>query len=246
MPVSPAAHQPSQVRIALVLPQLVGGYGDRGNAVVLVQRLRWRGIGCELVEVTGATPVPSDCDVYVVGGAEGGGQLTAARRLRADPGLSRAVARGATVLAVCAGFQLLGTGFAGPDGTMHPGAGLFDAVTRPMPRRAMGEVVVDPAPGLGIRAITGYENHAGATRLGPAAGPLGRVVTGVGNGVDDVEGAVQGRLVGTYLHGPVLARNPDLADLLLGWATGHRLAPLVLEEIEALRHERLRHRPVTT
>jgi lipid II isoglutaminyl synthase (glutamine-hydrolysing) len=246
VPVSPAADQPSQVRIALVLPQPPGGYGDQGNAVILAQRLRWRGIGCELVEVTGDGAVPAECDVYVVGGGEGAGQVAAACRLRADRGLSRAVARGAAVLAVCGAFQILGTRFTGADGTVHSGLALLDVVSRRLPARASGEVVVDPSAGLGIRALTGYENHAGATHLGPAAGPLGRVVTGVGNGVDDVEGAVQGQVIGTYLHGPVLARNPDLADLLLGWATGRPLAPLVLEEIEALRHERLQHRPVTT
>jgi CobQ-like glutamine amidotransferase family enzyme len=230
---------PSNLRIALVLPELLGTYGDRGNATVLAQRLRWRGIGCEFVEVTGETPVPADCDIYVIGGGEDIAQLAAVRWLHTHPGLQQAVGKGATVLAVCAGFQVLGTSFAGTDGAMHPGLGLFDVVTRPLSRRAIGEIVVQPADMLGIRTLTGFENHGGATQLGPNAIPLGLVTTGIGNGVDGVEGAVQGRLVGTYLHGPVLARNPDLADLLLTWATGQQLAPLFLEETEALRHERL-------
>lgn len=233
--------QPSRVRVALVLPELLGTYGDRGNATVLVQRLRWRGIGAEVVEVGGNTPVPADCDVYMIGGGEDIAQLAAVRWLHTHPGLQRAVARGAVVLAVCAGFQILGSSFAGTDGAMHPGLGLFDVVTRPLSRRAIGEIVVEPAAGLGIRSLTGFENHGGATQLGPGAAALGRVVSGIGNGFDGIEGAVQGRLVGTYLHGPVLARNPDLADLLLTWAVGHPLAPLVLEETEALRQERLRH-----
>ncbi|GDY33590.1 type 1 glutamine amidotransferase [Gandjariella thermophila] len=233
--------QPSRVRVALVLPELLGTYGDRGNATVLVQRLRWRSIDAEMIEVSGDTPVPADCDIYVIGGGEDIAQLAAVRWLQAHPGLQQAVGRGAVVLAVCAGFQILGTSFAGTDGAMHSGLGLFDAITRPLSRRAIGEIVVEPAPGLGIRSLTGFENHGGATQLGPGAAPLGRVVTGIGNGFDGAEGVVQGRIVGTYLHGPVLARNPDLADLLLTWATGRTLDPLSLEETETLRQERLQH-----
>lgn len=103
----------------------------------------------------------------------------------------------------------------------------------------MGELVVEAEPGLGLPTLTGYENHAGVTTLGPGARPLGKVLVGRGNDAGDgTEGLVSGRVVGTYLHGPVLARNPALADLLLSWVVGP-LDPLDDEEVEALRAERI-------
>lgn len=230
----------SDLRIGLLLPDLLGTYGDRGNAIVLTQRLRWRGIGAEVVEVTGTTPVPETCDLYVLGGGEDSAQNLAVQRLHQDGGLRRAVQYGATVFAVCAGLQILGEHFTGTDGEQHDGLGLLDLRSSPLENRAVGEVVSTPAfPGLS-ETLTGFENHRGRTELGPAATPLGTVLAGVGNGTpDNHEGVVQGHIVGTYMHGPALARNPELADLLLGWATGSSLPPLVLAEVEELRSVRL-------
>lgn len=228
------------VRIAVVLPDLLGTYGDRGNVIVLRQRLRWRGIGTEVVEVTARTGVPQHCDLYVLGGGEDAAQSMAAGWLRRHPGIQRAASRGAVVFGVCAGLQILGADFTGPDGVAHHGLGLIDARTRPMPHRAMGELVVRPDPVGGLDSLTGFENHFGGTELGPAARPLGLVRKGTGNGFGGVEGAVQGRVIGTYLHGPALARNPQLADLLLSWVTGDTLPPLELREVTRLRAERLR------
>ena len=157
--------------------------------------------------------------------------------------LRRAVDRGAAVLAVCAGLQILGTSFVGPDGVEADGLGLVDCATRrgggP---RAVGEIVVDP---VGRRwrcpALSGYENHAGVTSVGPGASPAGRVRVGVGNGDGSgTDGVWAGRVLGTYLHGPVLARNPALADLLLGWAVGDLVVPRRPARQQALRAERLR------
>jgi lipid II isoglutaminyl synthase (glutamine-hydrolysing) len=224
------------VRIALVLPELLGTYGDSGNATVLLKRLAWRNIPAELVTVRVGEPVPDSCDIYLLGGGEDLAQLGALARLRA-PGLARAAA--AVVFAVCAGFQILGESFVGQDDIRHHGLGLFDATSTPMPKRAVGELLVRPDPDLGLGTLTGFENHRGATRLGRSATPLGTVTSGVGNGVANVDGAIQGRMIGTYLHGPALARNPALADLLLSWATGSTLAPLKLAEVDALRDERV-------
>ncbi|MEO5900357.1 MAG: hypothetical protein ABIR68_09520 [Ilumatobacteraceae bacterium] len=126
---------------------------------------------------------------------------------------------------------------------MTRGLGLVDAVTTAGEPRAVGELVAEPEH-LRIPTLTGFENHAGRTTLGPGVAPLGRVITGVGNGVTastggTADGFVQGRIVGTYLHGPVLARNPALADLLLGWATRYELAGLDDRTAQALRDERL-------
>jgi lipid II isoglutaminyl synthase (glutamine-hydrolysing) len=236
----------SAVRIALLYPELLGTYGDRGNARVLVQRLAWRGVPAELVEAPWGEPAPASCDIYVLGGGEDSPQASAAAALISEGVLHRAVEGGAAVLGICAGFQILGHSFFGPDGAARQGLGLLDCTTaRRASPRIVGEILVEPnsdawAGGGGaepsLPALSGYENHAGLTDLGGGAIPLGRVDVGVGNG-DGTEGAISGRVVGTYLHGPVLARNPALADLILSWFAGE-LEPLDDAEITDLREER--------
>jgi CobQ-like glutamine amidotransferase family enzyme len=247
------------VRIALLYPDLLGTYGDSGNAVVLAQRLRWRGHPAEVTTVLAGDVVPASCDLYVVGGGEDMPQALAARQLGRPGPLHRAVDGGAAVLAICAGLQILGTSFVGPDGVETAGLGLLDCRTvRGTGPRAVGELVVDPGPDSGLPTLTGYENHGGRTLLGPEARPAGWVRTGVGNGDGTdrggradpdgghpvaggdraSDGVWSGHIWGTYLHGPVLARNPALADLLLEWVVGD-LEPLDDQASEALRAERL-------
>ncbi|GAA5162345.1 glutamine amidotransferase [Amycolatopsis dongchuanensis] len=223
------------VRIGLVLPDVLGTYGDSGNAAVLRQRLRWRGIDAEVVDVHLGAPVPSGLDVYLLGGGEDEAQALAAAHLRAHPGLQRAAARGAVVFGVCAGLQVLGSSFVVSGGTRHAGLGLLDVSTSPGERRAVGEVVVE----WDREPLTGFENHLGVTTLGPGSSPLGRVRAGIGNG-DGTDGAVTGHVLATYLHGPVLARNPALADLLLSWVLGTPPGELPVPEVGELRRERLR------
>ncbi len=232
---------PSTVRVALVYPDLLGTYGDSGNAVILAQRLRWRGIPAEIVEINAGGHVPDSCDLYVVGGGEDLPQSLAASELNAERPLHRAVERGAAVLAICAGLQVLGSSFVGPDGVERPGLGLLDCVSTPgTGPRAVGELVVEPTAEPSLPTLSGYENHGAATRLGPGARPAGQVRTGVGNGDGrQSEGVVAGHIWGTYLHGPVLARNPALADLLLSWVVGS-LQPLDDAESDSLRADRLR------
>ena len=225
------------VRIALIFPSLLGTYGDGGNASVLAQRLRWRGIDAETVDVAIDEPVPAEADIYVLGGGEDTAQTLAVSRL-ADGTLRRAADAGKPVFAVCAGFQILGETFLDGRGEVHAGLGLIDCRTDRLPGAgAVGELLGEPlAPGL-AGALTGYENHGGRTVLGPAAKPLARVRDGVGNGDADGDGAVQGSVVATYLHGPALARNPALADWLLGHVVGV-LGPIDDAEENELRRER--------
>ncbi|GHE76579.1 glutamine amidotransferase [Amycolatopsis deserti] len=225
----------SAVRIGLVLPDVLGTYGDSGNAVVLRQRLRWRGVPADVVAIHYGDPVPDCLDVYLLGGGEDEAQALAAGHLREHPGLRRAAARGAVVFGVCAGLQVLGTSFVSGDGKRHEGLGLLDVDTAPGRRRAVGEIVADSGAG----PLTGFENHLGVTTVGPGSSPLGRVRTGTGNG-DGTDGAVTGHVLATYLHGPALARNPALADLLIGWVTGSPPPDLPLPEVDELRRERLR------
>ncbi|HWD06301.1 MAG TPA: glutamine amidotransferase [Amycolatopsis sp.] len=225
--------------IGLVLPDILGTYSDAGNAQVLECRLRWRGIAATVVDIGHGEPVPSSLDLYLLGGGEDDAQALAADHLRCQPGLQHAAARGAVVFGVCAGLQVLGTAFTTPDNVTHPGLGLLDAITTPGAKRAVGEILAEVTPQLGIEPLTGFENHLGRTRLGAGSQALGPVRAGTGNG-DGTEGAMTGRVLATYLHGPVLARNPDLADLLLAWALGTAPSALPLPEVEALRRERLR------
>jgi hypothetical protein len=182
-----------------------------------------------------------EADLYCLGGGEDGPQVRAARSLMEDGTLARRMHDGAVVLAVCAGYQIVGRSFPGADGAVHEGLGLLDITTAKseLPR-AVGEVVADCAL---VPTITGFENHGGRTTLGASATPLATVRSGVGNGDGSgTEGALGDRIVGTYLHGPALARNPALADLLLGWALGTdpvTLAALDDEAAMSLREERL-------
>ncbi|MDQ1630975.1 MAG: hypothetical protein QOC80_947 [Frankiaceae bacterium] len=245
----------STTRIALVYPELLGTYGDGGNALVLSQRLRWRGLDAEVVSVPAGEPLPTSCDLYLLGGGEDEPQVLAADGMRKGASLRRAVEGGAMVFAVCAGFQIVGETFLGADGKQHDGVGLlgletrrsFDPANEPSPPRAVGDIVVAPDEEFGLPLLLGYENHGGRTRPVPDAPGrrLGVVRRGIGNGTPDgAEGHVadvgSGRVLATYLHGPVLAQNPALADLLLRWVHPD-LAPLEgPAEAERLRAVRLR------
>lgn len=230
----------STLRIGLVLPDVMGTYGDGGNALVLRQRARMRGMDAEIVEITLDDDVPDSLDVYTLGGAEDFAQRLATRHLTAHPGMQRAAAAGRPVLAICAAIQVLGHWYETAAGERVDGVGLFDATTSPMAERAIGELVTAPLIDGLTQPLTGFENHRGATVLGADARPLGTVRQGTGNARDGrVEGVAQGSVLGTYMHGPVLARNPELADYLLAQATGADLAPLELPEVDRLRRERL-------
>lgn len=227
------------VRIGLVLPDVMGTYGDGGNAVVLRQRLRLRGIASEIVEITLADPVPDSLDLYTLGGAEDYAQRLATKHLLRHRGLQRAAGRGAPVLAICAAIQVLGHWYETAAGERVDGVGLLDVTTAPQPERTIGEVVSEPLVDGLTAPLTGFENHRGGTVLGAQARPLAAVVKGAGNRLGDgIDGAVQGSVVATYLHGPCLARNPELADLLLSRVVGP-LPPLELPEVDMLRRERL-------
>ncbi|HPX36616.1 MAG TPA: type 1 glutamine amidotransferase [Mycobacterium sp.] len=227
------------VRIGLVLPDVMGTYGDGGNAVVLRQRLLLRGIPAEIVEITLSDPVPDSLDIYTLGGAEDYAQRLATKHLLAHQGLQRAAARGAPVLAICAAIQVLGHWYETAAGERVEGVSLLDVTTSPQPERTIGEVASTPLVEGLTESLTGFENHRGGTVLGPDARPLAAVIKGAGNRLGDgVDGAVQGSVIATYLHGPCLARNPELADLLLSKVVGP-LAPLALPEVDQLRRERL-------
>ena len=211
------------IRIAHLYPDLLSTYGDRGNVICLAQRATWRGLEVIVDTVTRGQPLPDDPDIIFVGGGQDRcQQLAAPDLLDRAPVIASAAERGTVVFAVCGGYQLLGTMYRTADDDV-PGLGLLDLWTQAGTDRFIGNTAVRATVGTSQGMIVGFENHAGRTFLGPRAHPLGRVTHGRGNnGRDGTEGAVQGTVIGTYLHGPVLARNAWVADALLNLALERR------------------------
>jgi CobQ-like glutamine amidotransferase family enzyme len=232
----------NSLRLVWVYPDLLSTYGDQGNALVVERRARQRGLGVTRVDVRSDQPVPTSGDIYLIGGGEDRPQRLAAERLSRDGGLSRAISNGAIVFSVCAGYQILGHEFVNDLGERQAGLGLLDVVsTRGEGARCVGDVLADIDPRLNLPQLSGFENHQGITHLGPSARPLARLRVGGGNGTGDgTEGAYNDTVFGTYMHGPVMARNPQIADLLLKLALDvNALPPTNDQWYEALRSERI-------
>ena len=214
------------VVVGHLYPDYLNIYADRGNIAVLRARAAWRGHELTVLEIGMHEEVPrGEIDLFYIGGGQDREQALIASDLAAKGAALRAeVQDGAAVLAVCGGYQLLGRGYRGLLGEDLPGVGLFPHETVAGERRMIGDVLIECEVDPGERrTVAGFENHAGRTRLDPGAQPLGRVVAGFGNdGESGYEGCRVGRAIGTYLHGPLLPRNPWLADWLLAQALAHR------------------------
>ncbi len=214
-----------KIRVGHLYPDYLNIYADRGNIAVLSRRAALRGHELEVTPVSlGDELAPGGHDLLYIGGGQDREQALVAPDLAAKgPAIEAAVAGGTAVLAVCGGYQLLGRGYFGRDDVDMPGVGLFPHETVAGERRMIGDVLLECELKRGERrTLAGFENHLGRTRLDPGAAPLGRVVAGFGNdGESGFEGCRVGRAVGTYLHGPLLPRNPWLADWLLSQALAH-------------------------
>jgi CobQ-like glutamine amidotransferase family enzyme len=218
------------LRVCSLYPELMNIYADRGNIAVLRARCEWRGLGFELAGASlGAAVDPAAHDLFYMGGGQDRDQALVARDMveTKRDALHAAADRGAVVLAVCGGYQLLGSGYEMDDETL-PGVGLVDLRTVREPgERLIGNCAIEADLGAGPRVIAGFENHGGRTYLGAAEQPLGRVLRGHGNnGADGFEGVRRGKVIGTYLHGPLLPKNVWLADRLIELALGVELPPL--------------------
>jgi CobQ-like glutamine amidotransferase family enzyme len=216
-----------RIRVGHLYPDYLNIYADRGNIAVFARRAAWRGHALDVDTIGMDDPiVPGAHDLYYVGGGQDREQLLVAENLaaKAAPLIEAVVEGGAALLAVCGGYQLLGRGYRGFHGEDMPGVGLLPLETFAGERRMIGDVLLECELEPGARrTLAGFENHAGRTRLDPGAEPLGRVVAGFGNdGESGFEGCRLGRAIGTYLHGPLLPRNPWLADWLLEQALAHR------------------------
>lgn len=235
-----------RLSICHMYPDLMNTYGDRGNVLALHKRADRRGIFVEVTPVSLGDRADFDrFDLIFFGGGQDKDQKRIALDLSGEKGtrLADAARRGVVVLAVCGGYQLLGNYYRTQDGEELPGVGLFDAFTAGGTDRLTGNVVIQcRLPLAGMPTIVGFENHSGRTFLGPQAMPLGRVLAGHGNnGQDGLEGCVSGNAFGTYLHGPLLPRNPHLADYLIGQALSARYGAVTLpplqDDLEVRAHE---------
>jgi CobQ-like glutamine amidotransferase family enzyme len=231
-----------RIRVGHLYPDQLNIYADRGNIAVLAARARARGHELEVSALGLGDAVPrSDVDLFYIGGGQDREQELVAPDLAAKAAmLHEAVERGAAFFAVCGGYQLLGRSYRDRSGAELEGIGLLPLHTVAGERRMIGDVLLDCA--WAERTLAGFENHAGRTHLEEGARPLGRVVSGFGNdGSSGDEGCRLDRVYGTYLHGPLLPRNPWFADRLLADALAHRtgeeveLEPLA-DELEAEAH----------
>jgi lipid II isoglutaminyl synthase (glutamine-hydrolysing) len=212
-------------------PREMNIYGDTGNVVVLRRRLEWRGLPVDVVPVSVGDPLPGDADILLGGGGQDAAQgEIGADFARRGPQLRAMADDGVVLLAICGTYQMLGHEFVTLEGRRIEGVGVLDVTTQGQPVRLIGNNYVD-TPDAG--RLVGYENHSGLTTLGPGARPLGTTQHGRGNnGKDGTEGAVRDNVIGTYLHGPVLAKSPRFADDLLRRAYRRRGDAVELEPID--------------
>jgi len=228
------------LRVCSLYPELMNIYADRGNIAVLRARCEWRGLGFEHSASSLTEELDPDAhDLFYMGGGQDRDQAAVAQDMAATKraALHAAAARGAVVLAVCGGYQLLGHWYE-LGGERLPGVALVDLTTvREEGPRLIGNCAIEADLGSGPRVIAGFENHGGRTYLGHEARPLGRVLAGHGNnGRDGFEGVLRDNVIGTYLHGPLLPKNVWLADRLIELALGVELAPLARDELEQAAH----------
>lgn len=216
-----------QLTIGWLYPDLMSIYGDRGNIIVLQKRCEWQGINVEVKEI-GLESSEKDllsCDLLMMGGAQDSQQTIVARDLeKKKTTLSKMIEFGIPGLYICGGFQFLGKYYKEADGTIIEQLGILNVYTEnPGGQRLIGNIAIE-VTGLPLRVtFVGFENHGGRTILGPEVKPLGKVLKGFGSNAEDgTEGAVYKNSVGTYFHGPILPKNPELADWLIAKALQHK------------------------
>ena len=224
-----------------LFPELLGTYGDRGNVDVVAWRLTQRAIENEVIAVGIGEKIPKSADLYFLGGGEDDAQIAAMEILARKGAMAKIVAQGGHIFAVCAGLQILGETFPASGGRVINGLGILPIETVAATPRAVGEVLVKPTFSITSESyFSGFENHSGQTRFTDDLQPLGIVVRGVGNGLNSgVDGVVTPQIIGTYMHGPALVRNPGLADWVLERKFG-KLEPLESSIFTELHEERIR------
>jgi CobQ-like glutamine amidotransferase family enzyme len=236
-----------QLRVCALYPDLMNIYADRGNLIMLSRRAQWRGIDFHLGSAGLGEPLdPGGADLYYIGGGQDRDQMLCAHDLaqRKREDLHAAVAGGAAVLAVCGGYQLLGHSYQFGEQIL-PGVGLVDLETvRSDGPRLIGNIAIEVELEPGERRVlAGFENHGGRTVLGARTSALGRVLAGHGNdGHSGTEGIRSGKVIGTYMHGPLLPKNAWFADWMIAQAIGLELPLSELDDaLEDAAHAEARH-----
>lgn len=233
---------PQQLVIGWLYGSKMNIYGDRGNVLALQKRAEWRGIAVEVRDIGMGDAIPEDIDIFFWGGGQDQEQVAVAQDIAGAKGeaIRAAIERGAAMLSICGGYQLLGHGYQPHNGAFLPGIGLFDATSVAGEDRFIGNVVIESDV---FGTLVGFENHSGLTTLQGDCRPLGQVLMGHGNnGADGSEGAIYKNAIGCYLHGALLPKNPRLTDWLLHAGLRHRygdtveLAPLDAD-LEEAAHE---------
>lgn len=227
-----------ELRIGWLYGYEMNIYGDRGNVMALAQRARWRGIGVAVETVGIGEPLDAgQFDLFFWGGGQDREQIAVAADLQGPKGaaLKTAVEDGVPVLAICGGYQLLGHYYRPFDSDDLPGISAIDITSEAGSERFIGNVVVETEE---FGDLVGFENHSGLTFLGPEARPLGRVKVGHGNnGRDGQEGVRQHNVVGCYMHGALLPKNPGLADWLISTALDRKYGAVTLPPVESRLEE---------
>lgn len=206
-------------------------YGDTGNLLILARRLALSGFEPVIHPYNPGDAWPEHADIILGGGGQDSGQRRIQEDLHDRAALLRDLSiQGIPMLMICGMYQLFGKSFETIDGDIIPGIGVFDAETIGKTERLVGNIVED-SPKFGI--LVGYENHSGQTYLSGETTPLGKVTSGVGNNADDTtEGAIVNNVIGTYLHGPLLSKNPGVADFLIRTAVANRYGEEIFKTVQ--------------
>lgn len=204
------------VHVVQLYPNEMNIYGDMGNLLILQKRLEWRELPVRISSVGIGDKIPADAALLVGGGGQDAGQMAIEKDLQTKAKtISHMAADGVPMLMICGLYQLFGHRFVTHEGSDIKGISVFDMETRASHDRLIGNVIVDSPWG----ELIGYENHSGKTYLAEGAKPLGQIRQGAGNNSEDgQEGCLMHNVFGSYLHGPILSKNPGFADLLLGFA----------------------------
>lgn len=231
--------EPRELTIVSLFPRDMNIYGDSGNVLALERRARAHGFAPRVVEVDSAAAFPEQVDLIIGGGGQDSGQDRVVGELaQLGPRLRELADDGAPMLLICGMYQLFGHRFVTIGGRELTGIGVLDVETRGTDERLIGNVVLDSAE---FGQVVGYENHSGYTTLGPGATPLGTVTLGAGNdATSGAEGARRGAVIGSYLHGSLLPKNPAISDYLIGRAAERRYGSFVPAEIDDTTAERAR------
>ncbi len=236
-----------KIKILHLYPKEMNLYGDHGNVLAIKRRCEWRNIDVEVIEHEPDNKIPKDIDIIFGGGGQDSGQGIIEDDLQEiAPKLKDMIEDGVPCLVICGLYQLFGKYFQTSDGKKIMGTSILDVITNAGPERLIGNIVINS---YGFGEVVGYENHSGLTSIGPNVNPFGEVILGAGNnGEDKTEGCRYKNCIGTYLHGPILPKNPKLTDFFIEKALERKSATGVMlkkldDEIEEKAHASAASRP---